>query len=234
MFLPRKTIKIGNKIRIITICPEEQRLEFYKIHLDLSEDFESNPISEYVHCRMGRSVITNAKPHIGYSFTVKMDLRNFFYNVTLLDHGKYIRQEHRNKIFQSGRLPQGLPSSPSAANLAFAPSDEAIVIFCKKHNIIYTRYCDDLSFSFNDYSLIKDIKKEIPRLVNLNNFQINKRKTKVLYAKAGRRIICGVGVGSDGLHATRKSKRNLRTYQKNGQKLAAQGMQAWINHCENQ
>ena len=203
------------------------------MHLKLSEIFEKNPYSQYVHCRVGRSVITNARPHIGYDFTVKMDLRNFFYNVTYENHGKYLPSYIRVYVFdETKRLPQGLPTSPSAANLAFASCDKAIAKFCKKRGVVYTRYCDDLSFSFNYYSLTKEIKREIPKIVRKGHFEVNNRKTKVLYAKSGRRVICGVGVGKEKLHATRKSKRNLRTYQKNGQKLAAQGMQAWINHCE--
>lgn len=232
MYLTTKTIKIGNKKRKITICPPELQPKYYAIHLKLSNLFEEHDASQYVHCRIGRSVITNAMPHIGHSFTVKMDIKNFFYNVTLNNHGWCIPAEFHGIIFINERLPQGLPSSPSAANLAFALTDLRIAEFCEEYGITYTRYCDDLSFSFNEYGLVKEIKQNIQDIVKKQCFQINSNKTKVLYAKAGRRIICGVGVGEDNIYPTRKSKRNLRTFQKNGQKLAAQGMQAWINQIE--
>jgi len=234
MHLTQKSIKIGNKIRKIVLCPPDFKESYYRKHVELSNLFEENPFCEYVHCRIGRSVISNAKPHIGFTFTLKMDLKNFFYNITVDSHGQYIPKEYHRFVFYRGRVPQGLPTSPSVANLAFAVCDKQIAEFCKKKKVIYTRYCDDLSFSFNDYTLADQLKKKVSDIVSGEAHKINTRKTKLLYAKAGRRIICGVGVGETKLHATRKSKRNLRTYKKNGQELAAQGMQAWINYCESE
>ena len=47
-----------------------------------------------------------------------------------------------------GRLPQGAPSSPVITNMICVPLDNALLRLVKKTNCVYTRYADDITFSY--------------------------------------------------------------------------------------
>lgn len=72
-------------------------------------------------------------------------------------------------------LPQGTPTSTHIANLVFLDTD-LLIDLCNKHNITYTRYVDDLTFSSQqDFQhLLTDILK----IVTENNFKLSYRKTQ--------------------------------------------------------
>lgn len=76
-------------------------------------------------------------------------------------------------------------------------------------NFVYTRYADDLAFSFNFPDVVEMLMREVPRIVEKHGFRINPSKTHLQCAKAGRRIITGVAVDS-GVHPTREIKRRIR------------------------
>ncbi len=129
-----------------------------------------------------RSIKTNAKPHVGKDFVIKMDIKDFFPSIKLA-HVYYvflglgfnptaakilsllttapikvgpIKDRYDMKYFihtENRFLPQGGPSSPAISNLVFFPIDQKILEFCKSHGLNYTRYADDLTFSFNFSSL---------------------------------------------------------------------------------
>lgn len=172
------------------------------------------PHVDVIHGFMpGRSPVTNAIAHIGWEYSLSFDLKDFFDSVVpsmvvaCLD--KMV-----SDCFYDGAARQGLPSSPAIANLAAAPMDEQI---CKLitsgrmgRNFIYTRYADDLTFSFNHPGVGEMLKERIPQIVESFGFTINPTKTHLQSSKAGRRIITGVAVDKTGVYPTREVKRRLR------------------------
>lgn len=189
----------------------------------------------------GRSPVTNAIAHIGWRYTISFDLADFFDSVTpknakftresLFPHGppnpfmksaedKAAEQflAHEALFFPDGAARQGLPTSPSIANIAFAPADEDIMNLQQrgrfaKANFCYTRYADDLTFSCDTMDMVRTLEDEVPKIVERYGFKINESKTRIQCAKAGRRIITGVGVGDKDVDLPRWVKRRIRAGQ---------------------
>lgn len=183
---------------------------------------------------MGRSPVSNAKAHVGYQYTISMDLRDFFDSVTPDKVDWCISKEIIDAVMVDGAARQGLPTSPIVANIAAIKLDEKIVLFLEssvlsQHRSVYTRYADDLTISVDDPSIIIQIISKVQMAVTDCGFALANEKTRVQCATAGRRIITGIGV-DDQLHPTRKAKRKLRAMQHQGNFAAAISMHHW---CKN-
>lgn len=165
----------------------------------------------------GRNCVTNALQHIGYQYTLSFDLKDFFDSVTAehLDraHGVFPLSIVGAGFFD-GAARQGLPSSPSIANVAAVPMDNDIWALGKGNRMgrifAYTRYADDLTFSFDNPATAQFLMLEIPKIVERHGFRINPDKTHLQCAKSGRRIVTGVAVGETKVYPTREVKRRLR------------------------
>lgn len=116
----------------------------------------------------GRSTVTNARPHKGAAIVVKLDLKDFFptvhyrrvrglfqflgYNdevaATLAGLTTYRPRLDSGAVVWPGVLPQGAPTSPALANLACRRLDRRLDRLAAKCGATYTRYADDLTFSF--------------------------------------------------------------------------------------
>jgi RNA-directed DNA polymerase len=116
----------------------------------------------------GRSTVTNARPHEHAALVLKLDLRDFFPTV----HFRRVRGLFRHLgygdevagvlaglttyrptlpngfVVWPGVLPQGAPTSPALANLSCRRLDQRLVRLAAKCGASYTRYADDLTFSF--------------------------------------------------------------------------------------
>jgi len=98
-----------------------------------------------------------------------------------------------------GMLPQGAPTSPMLANLVMYKTDEILQRLADAHKLKYTRYADDLAFSFGpDTSLIdiKRFKRAVLKVLNNSGFRPNLRKT-VIRGPGSRRIVLGMLVDGD-------------------------------------
>jgi hypothetical protein len=222
--------KRNGEYRTIYVPDKEEKQKFKNLLGELNWKAK-NILSGVVHGFVpGRSPVTNALPHVGYEYTISFDLEDFFDTVTPEKVSKYLSKEEKDIVFVNGAARQGLPTSPAVANLAAADMDKAILKWIKKtdKNIVYTRYADDLNFSFNEPELIPLIKEKIPEIIKRNGFKVNERKTRVQAAIAGRRIICGVAVDKDGIYPTREIKRRLRAALHQGNTKQARGLQEWM------
>lgn len=159
----------------------------------------------------GRSAVTNAMQHIGFAFTLCMDLKDFFDSVGI---SKLVREglqpEDANKVCYQGATRQGLPSSPTCANLAACGLDRSILAFIAGRGCVYTRYADDLAISGNDKDFLLSLRQVICNEAERLDFTVNASKTRLQDAKYGNRIICGVAVGPSGISVPRSFKRKLR------------------------
>jgi hypothetical protein len=164
----------------------------------------------------GRSPLTNALPHVGFTYTLNMDLKDFFDTVLISHVMDLIPPELLADVMRYGAARQGLPTSPVVANIAAAAMDWEFLVELPD-GVVYTRYADDLSFSFDDQRHIGTIKSLATVLINKHKFAVNPKKTHVQWAGAGRRIITGVAVDEHRAYPTRAVRRRLRAarHQKN-------------------
>jgi len=118
----------------------------------------------------GRSTVTNARPHVGSTVVVRVDLEDFFPTVhyrrvkglfeahgygdevssTLAGLTTWRPRLPDGTVVWPGVLPQGAPTSPAIANLVCRRMDARLTALAKKAGATYTRYADDLSFSFRE------------------------------------------------------------------------------------
>lgn len=182
--------------------------------------------------RNGRSPVTNATQHIGYKYTLCMDIADFFDSVTK-EKVKAVAGygiAHLNvEMYHEGVARQGFPTSPALANIAAVAFDIAICRFLKKKNleVKYTRYADDLSFSFNDKAIYEILINKIPNIISKTGFKINPKKTRLQSSAYGKRNITGVMVDDNGISVSRKFKRKLRAAAHQGNDTSLQGMKEW-------
>ena len=115
---------------------------------------------------------------------------------------------------RQGSLPQGAPTSPLLSNLVFAPLDLRIEAYCQAKGITYTRYADDLIFSFyaaapgtadsGAASLIAFVRSLLLR----SGYRLNEEKTVV--AGVGRRRVVTGAVVHETLQAPASYRKKLR------------------------
>ena len=143
----------------------------------LDEILDRIPVHPTAHgfCT-GRSIVTNAKPHIGQRIVVKMDLDNFYTRVRFsrvvaiyrsIGYSREVAiwlaklttsaipgnlefpggEPKQLRLFLPRHLPQGAPTSPAIANLVAFSLDVRLSGLAKSFGGNYTRYGDDLTFS---------------------------------------------------------------------------------------
>lgn len=158
----------------------------------------------------GTSIEDNARPHIGASVIVNMDLVDFFpsvgarYIYTLfksIGYNSLVSTILTNLCTFEDGLPQGGPCSPKLANLVAWRMDNRIQGYVGKRGITYTRYADDLSFSGFHPNKVAKIIPTIKEIVESENFNINENKTRVAGASRAKIVTgliinetsCGIG-----------------------------------------
>ena len=76
------------------------------------------------------------------------------------------------------RLPQGSPASAAISNLVMKPFDTYMEGWCRDRGIVYTRYCDDMTFS-GDFR-VSAVYGKVNGFLGAMGFELNQSKTKVL------------------------------------------------------
>jgi len=133
-----------------------------------------------------RGIRTNAEPHMQCGILVKLDLRNFYEQISIdrisdsiIDCG--IKEELAKLVAiictVDGRLVQGFSTSPVISNIVTKNLDIRLKEYCDANDITYTRYADDMSFSSTNSKI--DI-NNIVTLIEDYGFEINPDKTKIL------------------------------------------------------
>lgn len=167
---------------------------------------------------VNKNILEASKMHINKPVILKIDIEDFFPSINI----DMIKELFSNQPFSfnsevtdflahsltlNGVLPTGSPTSPILSNFIFKPIDEKIRSIPGDFN--YTRYADDLTFSFpidNDDTRV--VLSRVTEILNLNNFKINSRKTKFL-KPFQRQEINGIVVNKK-LNINRKYYKNLR------------------------
>lgn len=105
------------------------------------------------------SIVTNALAHVGAEVVLRMDIINFF-GCTEADRVRAWLyaigwgQEAADLLIRlcthDGCLPQGAPTSPRLSNLVNYELDGRLDGWARRHGAVYTRYADDITFSFRN------------------------------------------------------------------------------------
>ena len=175
------------------------------------------PVSQYAKAyKVASGVRKNARPHVGKSKILKLDIEKFFDNILystvkecVFPPEKYaepIRVLLSMLCYCGDVLPQGAPTSPAITNIIMREFDETVGAWCGERGVAYTRYCDDMTFSgnFDEKQIIEVVSEELKKL----GLRLNRRKTAVL--TAGRRqIVTGVVVNGK-LNVSKDYKRKIR------------------------
>ena len=200
-----------------------------------------------------RSVLTSAKTHnTSPDLLINIDLENFFPTITFervrgvyqsFGYSGYIASllamictycermplEIKGEIKYiktSDRiLPQGSPASPMITNIICRQMDKRINGLCQKSGLTYTRYADDMSFSYNgetDSFNIGSFLNSINKIIEEEGFHINKEKTHVL-RKNNRQYITGIVINNEEIGVPKKWVKILKASIHNAQKLKASG-----------
>ena len=162
-----------------------------------------------------RGILTNALPHSGHDWLINIDLKNFFHTVNLDMVKEYFDslgyEEEVTKTLTAlctlrSRLPQGAPTSPMLSNIIATKMDIALLEYCKKYGITYTRYADDLTFSANLDVEVPPL-KDLYAIVFKHGFIVNRQKTKVR-GRGYKKEVTGLTV-TDGVHVPEKYRKEV-------------------------
>lgn len=203
-----------NKERTITAPSREIKKRQQWI---LEEILEKQNVSKNCHGFVRKkSIVTNARTHIGHKNILNLDIKNFFPSITQTMVISQFRQMGYSKnaaevlarvCCYEETLPQGAPTSPYMSNLILKDMDQELEIFCKKKKITYTRYADDMSFSSNEE--IGGFLKDICSIIENYSFKINEKKT-CYYKDPYRKIVTGLVVKENGICVPKKFKRKFK------------------------
>ncbi|HEY5922661.1 MAG TPA: reverse transcriptase family protein [Kofleriaceae bacterium] len=166
---------------------------------------------------VGRSIVTNARVHAGAKVVVKMDIRGFYPTVTwrrvkgLLRRAGLSEQvatlmallateSPREEVLTHGKtyfvatgprsLPQGAPTSPSITNALCFRLDARLSGLAKKLGCRYTRYADDMTFSWHGDAKtdIGNLLHAVAAIVKAEGFAIHPNKTRVMRSGARQKV----------------------------------------------
>ena len=166
---------------------------------------------------IGRSIVTNARVHAGAKVVVKMDIRGFYPTVTWRRVKGLLRkaglgeqvatlmallatESPREEVVTRGRtyyvataprsLPQGAPTSPSITNALCLRLDARLSGLAKKLGCRYTRYADDLTFSWHGDAKtdVGGLLHAVTAIVKAEGFAIHPAKTRVMRSGARQQV----------------------------------------------
>ncbi|MBI2744899.1 MAG: trypsin-like peptidase domain-containing protein [Burkholderiales bacterium] len=186
--------------------PKRQLKEFQLKLLSFMES-QVTQIKPCVHGFVkGRSIVSNAERHLETQphHLLNLDLEDFFPSISFYRvRGVFkkapfgLSHEVATVLAQlctySNSLPQGAPTSPMLSNLVCRSLDRDLTALARRHRATYTRYADDLTFSFtvrDPNRLPSNICSFDSGIVNLghelqaliqeqHHFRINPKKTRM-------------------------------------------------------
>jgi retron-type reverse transcriptase len=186
----------------------------------------------------GRSTVTNATPHLGAKIILKFDLSDFFptihYNRVMglfarlgyaVGNARFSRSDRSRQIaptlarlccytpvpceWGTATLPQGAPTSPAITNLVCRRLDSRLEGLAKRNKGVYTRYADDLTFSFRAEGVDPGrFRWWVDQICHQEGFFVNQKKFHVIRSSQ-RQVVTGIVV-NDELHIPREERRRFR------------------------
>ena len=189
----------------------------------------------------GISIKDCASQHIGCTWLLKFDIKNFFPNITekhiyhifrQFGYGRLLSFEfamlctvkkislNRNTYANApynymGYLPQGASTSPKLSNLVMQNFDNEMGKYALANNLVYTRYADDIHLSTSEKKFNRERISEIMHFtynsLRKYGFTPNIEKTHIC-PPGSRKIVLGLVVGETGVYLPKKMKKRLELH----------------------
>lgn len=180
----------------------------FTLTIDLKDWFDTVK-KEHVECYFNN--IEFPKKHNIITKLVNQDVLDLFSYGPVYNKEEFFKLAFVKDLNGMPRAAQGLPTSPQIANLAAVKMDKDIheYLLTIDDEIIWSRYADDISCSFDKYETYEKLKKNIPIIVELHNFKVNPKKIWLQTEKFGRRIT-GIVVSNGKIKAPKKFRKRIR------------------------
>jgi retron-type reverse transcriptase len=240
--------KRGGERLISAPMPRLKRAQYWVLDNILAR----MPLHEAAHgFRAGRSILSNAAPHVGRAVVINLDLKDFFPGIgwrrvrgvfRQLGYGEQIAtvlallctEAPTGEVEIDGArwfvargeraLPQGAPTSPLLTNLLCRRLDARLSGCAAKLGFGYTRYADDLSFSA-DAAQGRDSAKllwRVHRIIASEGFTPHPDKQEVMRAHR-RQHVTGLVVNRK-LSVDRATLRRFRAVLHQAEHQGVQGL----------
>lgn len=201
-YIPKKS---GGKRLISAPMPRLKHVQYWI----LENIFNKIAVHPAVHgFALQRSIVSNAQPHIGKAVVVNIDVKDFFPSVHykrvkgLLQQLGYSEKiavilallcteavtdevaiDGKNYFVQKGDrvLPQGAPTSPAITNILCYQLDKRLQGLANKTQCHFTRYADDITFSFNDTNTnAQQLVWRIKKVLADEGFTVHPEKIRIM------------------------------------------------------
>ena len=206
-FIPKKS---GGKREI---SAPVSKLEAFLWPVDLILKSLYEPKACVMGFTYGRSIVDNAKAHLGQNYILNLDLKDFFPSIKQARVWKRLQLapfcfpedvasviaglcSHKKESEDGTKeyvLPQGAPTSPILTNIICERLDHRLMGVAKRFNLRYTRYADDITFS-SMHSVLAiggEAFEEIKHVIEEQGFVINDKKTR-LQKVGARQEVTGI------------------------------------------
>lgn len=230
-YIPKKT---GGERMISAPMPRLKLAQYWVLENILAKV----PVHESAHGFLtGKSIVSNAGPHVGKDVVINIDLKDFFPTLTYRrvkgmfkglgyseqvatilglictepEIDEVVMDDETYYVAKGPRfLPQGAPSSPMITNIICRRLDKRLVKLAESFGFAYTRYADDITFS-GDREKTPEIGKLLGKTGNIvrhEGFTVHRDKTRVLH-RGRQQEVTGIVVNNK-LSVDRKTLRRLR------------------------
>jgi retron-type reverse transcriptase len=151
----------------------------------------------------GKSIVSNASPHVGKPVVANCDIRNCFPSIAWplvlaalkRDLAKELTPAGISLVVDlctfEGALPIGAPTSPALLNRVLLQSDIWISDAAAKRSVTFTRYADDMTFSGGDE--VPEMLAIVRRTMGRINLKLDSKKTQI-YRTGRRKMVTGLVV----------------------------------------
>nr|WP_249136514.1 reverse transcriptase family protein [Bradyrhizobium tropiciagri] len=214
--IPKKS---GGERLISAPMPRLKRAQYWVLDNILAHV----PLHEAAHgFAPQRSILSNARNHVGRDVVINLDLKDFFPTLTYarvkglfeaLGYAEAVAiplallctepmvdemtlDGERYFIADGPRLlPQGAPTSPAITNLICRKLDRRLIGLARTLGFVYSRYADDLTFSGSGEAMKKigTLLKAVHGIVEAEGFMVHPDKTRVM-RRSTRQEVTGLTV----------------------------------------
>jgi RNA-directed DNA polymerase len=168
----------------------------------------------------GKSTVTGALPHERKAVVVRMDVRDFFGSTKSARVREYFARCGWNLeaaqlltrlCTHEGSLPQGAPTSPRLSNLVNFRLDARLNALARKCGADYTRYADDMTFSFasGGHEQLAPLIRAVKKILREEGYELHMRKKLQIRRRNHRQLVSGLVV-NERVALPRKTRRWLR------------------------